>query len=554
VTLTALPRLLAVLILFALSSSPSCDRDAPAPADAAPAAAGGPVPADLEVETNGRLAVVTLRTLAGEGEYATERLTWRHLDRFTGREWTLPDLVTDEDALRERLRVLVLERMVSDDLDPAVLTALDVPLRALPFRVGRAALHVVLRARTAAGPAVEARLRVPWGELGGLVRADGAFWRAFDKRMLSRRELVERATAAVNGYVGAFADAVNGRDFAKIGRFLLPDDHPNSFYRTQEKLLAHYEKKGIRVKLDDFRVRYVQDDPGGAGEYQVRAYTTETFTIDHRRTRTARFTWEYTLEYVPADDRFYLTDIAKWEPGTGLTRMTASKPGEPADPAAADPATPEPAPAAGTIKRKVIRLTFDDGPNARHTPGILDALLVHGYKATFFMLSPNMKRHPALLKRMRAEGHTLALHGATHDHRRLYRSGNDAAVLESMEEANAVLEDLTGSRSYLCRVPYGTAKNLSPVQLRLLRSRGYRVWDWNVDSCDSCKGAAASKVAAHTIAEVKRRKGEIVVLMHDNAHTLQALPTVLEAIRAGGWDVEPISEDFPGRVFIEKAI
>lgn len=542
-TLTALPRLLVVLFLSALQAS-SCDRDPPAPA-----AAGDKAPADLEMELNGRLAIVTLRTLSGEGEYATERLFWRHLDRFTGREWTLPDLVTDEDALRERLRILLLERMVADDLDPAVLTALDVPLRELPFRAGRAALHVVLRARAAAGPELETRLRVPWGELGGLVRIDGAFWRAFDKGTLTRRELFERAGAAVEGYVSAFAGAVNDRDFPRIGRYLLLDDHPNSFYRTQEKLLQHYEKKGIRLKLDDFRVLYLLDDPGGAGEYQVRAYTTETFTIDYKRVRTARFTWEYTLEYVPADGRFYLTDIAKWEPGTPLTRSAVAKPEEPTPTPA-----PEPAPAAGTIKRKVIRLTFDDGPNARYTPGILDALLVHGYKATFFMLAPNMKRNPALLKRMRAEGHTLALHGATHDHRKLYRSGNDASVLESMEEANAVLEDLTGSRSYLCRVPYGTAKNLSPAQLRLLRSRGYRVWDWNVDSCDSCKGAAASKVAAHTIAEVKRRKGELVVLMHDNAHTLQALPTVLEAIKAGGWDVEPISEDFPGRVFIEKSI
>ena len=526
--------------------------------------AQGDLDTDYDLETNGRLAIVTRRTLSGTDEYATTVLSWLHLDLTTGTAWTLADLIADEKALRERLRTAALERVVAEDLDPAVLTALDAPAGRLPFRVGRAALLVVLRASPGpgqgAGPGIETRMRIPWGELEDLVRKDAPFWRAFEKRTLTRRALFERAGGAVTGYVSAFAGAVNERSFPAIGRFLLRDDHPNSFYRTQEKLLRHYEKKGIRLRLDDLRVLGLRDDPAGAGEYPVRAYAMETFTIDHRGRRTARFTWEYTLEYVAEDDRFYLTDIAKWEPGDGLLRAAggtsaggsdaggsgAAKPSE--------PKRPDEPRAAGDLKRKVIRLTFDDGPNARYTPGILDALLVHGYKATFFLLSPGMKPNVALLKRMLAEGHTLALHGATHDHRRLYRSGNDDAVLVSMEEANDVLERLTGQRSYLCRVPYGTARNLSPAQLRLLRSRGYRVWDWNVDSCDSCKGASAARVAAHTIAELKRRKGEIIVLMHDNTHTLQALPEVLEFIKANAWDVEPISPDFPGRVFIERGI
>ncbi len=522
--------------------------------------ADGDVDTDYDLETNGRLAVVTRRTLTGTDEYATTVLSWLHLDLTTGAAWTLVDLIPDEQALRERLRTMVLERVVTEDLDPAVLTALDAPAVRLPFRAGRAALLVVLRAAArpggTPGPAIETRLRVPWGELEGLVRKDGAFWRSFERRSLTRRALFERAGGAVTGYVSAFAGAVNERNFPAIGRFLQKDDHPNSFYRTQEKLLRHYEKKGIRLQLDGLRVLGLRDDPGGAGEYPVRAYAMETFTIDHRGRRTARFTWEYTLEYVPEEDRFTLTDIAKWEPGDGLLRAAgggdSAGRGDSANPS--EPKPPQEPKAAGDLKRKVIRLTFDDGPNARYTPGILDALLVHGYKATFFLLSPGMKPNVALLKRMMAEGHTLALHGATHDHRRLYRSGNDDAVLDSMEEANAALERLTGQRSYLCRVPYGTARNLSPNQLRLLRSRGYRVWDWNLDSCDSCKGASAARVAAHTIAELKRRKGELVVLMHDNTHTLQALPEILEFIKANAWDVEPISPDFPGRVFIERGI
>ncbi|PKN21842.1 MAG: hypothetical protein CVU65_16090, partial [Deltaproteobacteria bacterium HGW-Deltaproteobacteria-22] len=157
----------------------------------------------------------------------------------------------------------------------------------------------------------------------------------------------------------------------------------------------------------------------GVRDCEFRAFTSETFTIDNQQTRTARFHWEYTLEYVAAENRFYLTDIEKWDPSEGLLKAEAAR-------------TPAPPTGVADLKKKVIRLTFDDGPNRKVTGGILDALKKHEYKATFFMLAPNMKVNVALLKRMKAEGHTLALHGSTHDHKRLYRSGNDAAVVESM--------------------------------------------------------------------------------------------------------------------------
>ncbi len=507
-------------------------------------AAGAGGETDYELERNHRLLIVTRRTLPGAaGEYgATSRDTF-HFDLDTGDEYTLGDLVLDEGAFGSILRKLVQERIDSGELDPKVLSALSGSPKNLPYSVGRTALRIVLRSGSVqGGDLAEHHLSIPYGEFGPVLRVQGAFWKAFEKKLLTRRQLRELARKAVSGYVSSFAEAVNTRDFGKISPYLLKDDNPRSFYRIQEKLLQHYEKKKISLRLDGFRVVALQDVIDGVGENQYRAFTQETFTIDYKRRRTTSFHWEYTLEYMADEDRFTLTDIEKWEPGEGVLRAEAANSNAPAPPTVA-----------GSLKKKVIRLTFDDGPNRRVTEGILDALLKHGYKATFFMLAPNMLVNVALLKRMKAEGHTLALHGATHDHK-LYRSGRDLAIVESMNEANDVLNNLVGLRSWICRVPYGSARNLTPAQLGLLRSNGYRVWDWNIDSLDTSPKTSSARVLSHTRDELKRRKGEIVVLMHDNVFTLQALPEILEFISQNQWEVEPISPDFVGRVFIDRTI
>jgi peptidoglycan/xylan/chitin deacetylase (PgdA/CDA1 family) len=59
-------------------------------------------------------------------------------------------------------------------------------------------------------------------------------------------------------------------------------------------------------------------------------------------------------------------------------------------------------------------LTYDDGPNARATGALLDLLGERGARATFFVLGPNLRRLPSLMRRMVHEGHEVALHGDHH--------------------------------------------------------------------------------------------------------------------------------------------
>ena len=75
---------------------------------------------------------------------------------------------------------------------------------------------------------------------------------------------------------------------------------------------------------------------------------------------------------------------------------------------------------------RVYSLTYDDGPDPRTTPGVLDVLARHGATATFFVLSEPARRHPEIVRRIVEEGHELALHGK--DHTSLLTLDDDTAV------------------------------------------------------------------------------------------------------------------------------
>lgn len=65
-------------------------------------------------------------------------------------------------------------------------------------------------------------------------------------------------------------------------------------------------------------------------------------------------------------------------------------------------------------RRRVVYLTFDDGPIPEQTPWVLDILDRYGVKATFFMVGDNVRRHPGLLEEVRRRGHSVGNHTMHH--------------------------------------------------------------------------------------------------------------------------------------------
>ncbi|MGD8238533.1 MAG: polysaccharide deacetylase family protein, partial [Armatimonadota bacterium] len=99
---------------------------------------------------------------------------------------------------------------------------------------------------------------------------------------------------------------------------------------------------------------------------------------------------------------------------------------------------------------KLVALTFDDGPDRKITPRILEALATHGARATFFVLGERVRRHAGLLRRMATRGHAVGNHSFSHPAR---PSAEEAE--EELHKTEQLIRGATGRPPRCFRPPYG---------------------------------------------------------------------------------------------------
>jgi peptidoglycan/xylan/chitin deacetylase (PgdA/CDA1 family) len=182
----------------------------------------------------------------------------------------------------------------------------------------------------------------------------------------------------------------------------------------------------------------------------------------------------------------------------------------------------------GKSDTKALALTFDDGPHQEYTPRVLELLGKHGAKATFFFIGENIERHPALVKRVVDEGHQLGNH--SYSHGRDFARLPLAAQLAEIERTDAMLERFDGRALHPFRPPRG---ELPLALLLALVRRRQSVTMWSYDSLDSRGLGATSTLRRFTDEPVRR--GDIVLMHDDNAHTLEALQGLLPVWQQQGW-------------------
>lgn len=189
-----------------------------------------------------------------------------------------------------------------------------------------------------------------------------------------------------------------------------------------------------------------------------------------------------------------------------------------------------------------VALTFDDGPDPRTTPLFLDELRRLGCAATFFVLGEMLDRHPALARRIVAEGHEIAVHGWRHDNALTARPGRSAA---GIRRTAALAASVTGIRPRWYRPPYGV---LSAETLVQAFRCGLRPVLWSTWGEDWTAEATPASVLA-TLGPGLR--GGATVLLHDTDHTavpgswrsaLGALPEMVGRCRAAHLRVGPLRD------------
>jgi peptidoglycan-N-acetylglucosamine deacetylase len=175
-----------------------------------------------------------------------------------------------------------------------------------------------------------------------------------------------------------------------------------------------------------------------------------------------------------------------------------------------------------------VYLTFDDGPTPGVTPEVLDILMEHDARATFFCLGKNVERYPEIVRRIRQEGHHIGHHSYSH---------SDGWKTNNFTYLREVLKGAGQSGTALFRPPYG---RITPWQAQAVCKR-FRLVMWDIVSGDfdvhQTPGSCTENVLKHA------EPGSIIVF-HDSIkaapRVLQSLPAVLAEFRKRGYRMDPI--------------
>lgn len=212
--------------------------------------------------------------------------------------------------------------------------------------------------------------------------------------------------------------------------------------------------------------------------------------------------------------------------------------------------------------RKVVYLTFDDGPHPPETERVLDVLRERGGRATFFLIGSKVSGNEAVLRRMLEEGHALGLH--TYSHAGTFPLLSFDKMLADVNEGKRAVESVAGKKISLFRPPFGVT---NPTIAKVIRTLGLQTVGWNVRSFDtmfckssehSCKSSEHSceqseyscKQSEHSCKQsghdwyvpvveriMKQVRPGSVILLHDRLDgASELLALLLDSLAASGYD------------------
>ncbi len=183
----------------------------------------------------------------------------------------------------------------------------------------------------------------------------------------------------------------------------------------------------------------------------------------------------------------------------------------------------------GASSRRAVALTFDDGPDGQ-TLEYLDLLDRLSVKATFFMIGQQGERRAAEMAEVARRGHELASHGYTH---RALTHLSRREILDELSKTKAILP----SPTRLVRPPFGA---ISLRSFAHMLSCGYTTVLWSLDS-DDCRTDRPESVIDR-LHPSRIKPGEIILLHEGQKWTLEALPTVVQALKEDGYSLVTVSD------------
>ncbi|MGB1211081.1 MAG: polysaccharide deacetylase family protein [Lacinutrix venerupis] len=183
--------------------------------------------------------------------------------------------------------------------------------------------------------------------------------------------------------------------------------------------------------------------------------------------------------------------------------------------------------------KKILYLTFDDGPTPEITQWTLNTLKKHNAKATFFCIGNNVTKYPDIIKNILEEGHSIGNH--TQDHVKGWKTSTKN-YLENVLKAETIIKNELKEKQQLklYRPPFGQLKN---SQGKAIIQLGYKIIMWSVISFDWEHKITKAQCLENVISKASKKNN--IIVFHDSVkasrNMMYALPKVLEHFSKEGY-------------------
>lgn len=175
--------------------------------------------------------------------------------------------------------------------------------------------------------------------------------------------------------------------------------------------------------------------------------------------------------------------------------------------------------------RPEVALTFDDGPDIRYTPLLLDGLKERDVKASFFLLGEKIEQYPELVRRIQEEGHLVGNH--TYHHVQLDKL-NETKAREEILKTNNLIYETTGVYPQYMRPPFGAWKKNLELCVEMLPVF------WTIDTLD-WKVKNTERIVRTVQEEIE---DGAIILMHDEYDTsVEAALQVVDELKEQGYEL-----------------
>ena len=192
----------------------------------------------------------------------------------------------------------------------------------------------------------------------------------------------------------------------------------------------------------------------------------------------------------------------------------------------------------GSTGEKKVALTFDDGPDSKYTPQIMEILDEYDVLATFYYVGQNIESNPDVLKDTVGRGHEVGNHSWSHPNLRYLPEGE---FVKEIDKTSDIIKAYTGEEVATLRPPYG---DLDIDNMPYLVEENYNVVNWSIDTWDWWN-RDSNKILINVLKDLHP---DSIILLHSAGSsegyqsTVDALPEIIYNLKLRGYEFVTVSE------------